>query len=1695
MADPLADDDLDQFFLENTDPTSDLTSVDTDEDDIFVLSNTEPTDVPPAEAATDDDIFATEGITETQGDNFDALIDDLYGGEDEEDFLKENTEHKGGLISDSWDIATSFAGGVVRGAAQELGTQVDIPYYEGSNILEESTAEMGEGLSGEIGSGFGQAGVRVGITSAFSALGAAAGTPFAGIGAVPGAAIGGLVGTGIGFLYTMAQGTRAELNGVEETVRATSEATGELLEAQVDEARTKAFAPILAGQGADSALAVFTGGSMGAIRRGTAASIKAGVTGGLAGGTRQAAIQIEQAILRKTEQEALRQMTRTGMIKAALVSGAGEAVGEYVSEVGKQVAIETTLTEEGFFDATMDALTSPEARRAALVGGIVGTGVRGIGETVGARRRANQDRGLEIYAESLGLKLSGDSARAIEINRAIAALQNPEDPRTEVEIPDYVATREELSRIVEALENIDEGIELGPEPTEAGNTLRVKAERLQEIEETARIIKGVEKEEAKLKKQIRQVEESIERQLNRIGDPVRDIAQDIVGTEKLGQQGQRFETRTDEQILVQAIQTEEALNRKLQDLADLKQIEAELGISHLTKDERRLIVQEAEGLQQFFKNVEEDTATEERRAGRRIELRKELDEIEKEIQADSTDARKARMLRGMSDIKLSSLINHSTSLGRKIEAAHDQLRAVENQLSDPELTPSGIGDYVALKEKQNMLEEKVAILRAEKEGYDAEVGLDKLDRNQRAEILDRAFKFTTLMEQGQHYLEQDHTTDPRSQAEIDAEIKTSSVTYSKNNTKPNNAIAALYQSIKVGLNLDEGLFGVSNRQKVVSSRIESQAARNAVIKGMERDLARLDRAIKQHIGVKATDDSFLQRMVRKPARQMDALSKDKRKKYSEELRKVGAYLKGELIEENLPDRVRGAAVFMRTRLDGLTTSLQENGVVEGDLVYVLEENKGTYVNRSYQIFRDPAWAEKVSEEVRNRAKSFIRNELAHKRNKGVFKHKTDEEWESYVDGVMESLLVKNVHSPLQVISHSGIDRQVRNILKRRGDIPPEIRALWGEDTNAITMYANSVHQMMQVLASHDHLSRVKEIGMGDFLFEPHDMRPGYTIPISDKDAPGLKPLAGLRTSEEVYTELRKIYQTKNFNAATKAYFQLNGVAKYGATVLSPVTQWRNFYSNWFILMRNGNLLNPELFSSSTKDSFKMAFGDLLPGYFLNPKAEHRADRAAVYDRLIELGVIDDAITSAEWEAAFQDAFGGDLSFQKYADNTILNANQRALDAAKVGITKVTDISTRLYRASDTVAKAIGWHAEVARYRKNYPNWTKEQVERKAAEIIRNTMPTYSMVPDLIKWNRKNILFGPFVSFASETIRNEYHTVRLALEELSKRETFSSGLNRIFSWGLGSSARIGIAMLGMAATHTTPEDEEAIRTLAAPWDKNSSLLFIGTDDKGNPRYYNISRTLPDSQLADPINAYYRDLPGYEVFKEATLQFLSPFISEELVAQRLVDAWRGVRSDGVEIFSSEDTDSEKWLKRVTHVLDAATPGVIRQGMRAWNAYHGEPTRTGQPLTFSDEMVALTTGQRLTTLDIRRAVSFRAFEFTDGVAQATKDFRRVVASRQTVSDSEIRAAYNKLQAARERRFKQMNKEYYAAIRLRFDPEELQEYLLNETDIGAERLEYVLTGQLQPFIASDNLIDDIEKVPGRLEQIERALGGAEIF
>ena len=622
----------------------------------------------------------------------------------------------------------------------------------------------------------------------------------------------------------------------------------------------------------------------------------------------------------------------------------------------------------------------------------------------------------------------------------------------------------------------------------------------------------------------------------------------------------------------------------------------------------------------------------------------------------------------------------------------------------------------------------------------------------------------------------------------------------------------------------------------------------------------------------------------------------------------------------------------------------------------------------------------------------------------------------------------------------------------------------------------------------DYNKKLGDLGEGKFLFDeipPNAELGGYSrigaeasnpfSEISESAKRRFGPLAGKYVLNEHKAAFESVGPTFDLSQGMiplySTFLGLKGVSQIAKTVYSPVTQVRNATTAGFFALANGNVGN----ASSLGNAFSTVFSNLNQRLTGPGKGNSTlAARKEYYNELIDLGVVNTNAKVGEFESLLNDA----VESTGYMPSIFRKGFKKAQGMQN-------NFAAKLYQASDDVWKTYSFEMELGRLQKAYaknPNTainvsdprnftdfgpvirTSELSEdqlnlalkREAAEIVKDTVPNYARVPEAIKQLRQ-LPFGNFVAFPAEMIRTGGNIIGRAVKEIASEspEIRAIGMKRLV--GMMSVNYAIPKTLMVAGTTLTGANEEQVqafkRSMAADWDRNSTLIPIATDKDGNiTDLYNFSYTNPYDYLKRPASAVYNAVEN-GITKEEELgriafnagydslgEFFSPFMSESIVTEKTFDIARNKTSFGRNVWGENDSLGLKYAKGFAHFADGLAPGFVpadivadvgspinlnlrlRDLPRAVASVSGLDSRLsvnkqGYRVDPAQEFTEALTGAKSIKPRVDRVLYYRAIEAAKNVRDSAGIFNQVAKSRGSVDAEGLTQAYI---SSNEQRFK---------------------------------------------------------------------------
>jgi len=756
------------------------------------------------------------------------------------------------------------------------------------------------------------------------------------------------------------------------------------------------------------------------------------------------------------------------------------------------------------------------------------------------------------------------------------------------------------------------------------------------------------------------------------------------------------------------------------------------------------------------------------------------------------------------------------------------------------------------------------------------------------------------------------------------------------------------------------------------------------------------------------------------------------KERNEVISNFDKYIRGENVE--LPDNLKKIGNEMRNQIDALSLDLINNGLVEAHKSETIKENLGKYMTRSYEVFDKENWKEKVQEEVVQKARNFLKGQLqksaeAYKERTGDSKS-VDEILDIMVSQQIEEILNKEGASNF-ITGSKKIGSKDVSVLRQRKDIPFEIRALMGEYTDPIQNYARTIQKMSALVANAKFLNQTRELGLGNFLWEKNDInRPPETVQIASEGSETMNPLNGLYASKEMVESLEE--QREMLADWVQIYMKLISTVKWAKTIASVATHAKNIFGNIGFMMVNGHYRISEL-----NTAYKVAKND-----FMKSSNKELRDRMNKY---IELGIVKQSAGVGEIKDMFKDANFDDAMAERLSNkklNAYENIKRKGLRGKKV----IED----LYQAEDDFFKIVAYENEASRYSKalfgkdksELNDSERKQLDDKIAEIVKNTYPTYSRVPEAIQMIRRFPAVGNFVSFQAEAWRTAANTLMIAKEEIKSKnpEVVKIGAQRMVGVAsyeilkdaivgyFGMAAGTGLSgMLGMMFNSEDEDEKDTdVRRFVAPWSKASDLWILEASD-GNLRYIDYSASDPHGGIRQVFNAFAEGKDLSDSFVNGLYQTIEPFVGEEIATKAARNILSNQNNYGGKIYNPEDTREEQTKDILAYVYKTVELGTTKTLRGIYNAEN-----KGQ------ELVASFMGLRVYDVDLKKQMGYKVLDYKDRIREARSIYNKAFYSKKSTPE-DIQEAYNRSSQRINEILGELREDYNSANRLGVSSDEL--------------------------------------------------------
>ena len=735
---------------------------------------------------------------------------------------------------------------------------------------------------------------------------------------------------------------------------------------------------------------------------------------------------------------------------------------------------------------------------------------------------------------------------------------------------------------------------------------------------------------------------------------------------------------------------------------------------------------------------------------------------------------------------------------------------------------------------------------------------------------------------------------------------------------------------------------------------------------------------------------------------------------------VTAYLKNQAKLKSLPKELRASAEGLKKHIDTAKSEylkLLPKGELRNEFAKIIKN----YMKQSFAVVTNPLYnppKEIVARSVKAFRKIMDKNKDMREESLQLFPAKSrNKSMNDYAEAAIRTMVTDYksfTGNPLEYFNKISRELLRKDKLMLTGEeLPKVFRELLGQEKNLRSEVLQTVVDLVSQVGNKKLYDEIAQIGLKNgWLKSQRGTLETQSTKIGQ--LPGLGYLKSnisnlyaappfvqaLKGSQGLLDALLK-------NNVYRGMLQYKTAVQFGKTGLSPDTQIRNVTSTPLFPLGYGWVGN----KGTIDDAFKFIYQDIT-GAGSKKNTPQFIEEVGKY---IKLGGLDESIEAQELLAVVKKLSENPNIIDRYM--------RRGLN------TKVIDKATQFYQAGDNVWKlyAIRWNknnlseifkGNLKELRKQEELITGEKynpiskltgktktydeaVEELSVWYARNLMPTYSLVPEIIKFTRMAPV-GNFISWPSEILRLTTTAFRTALREASSDNLAiqQQGLRKAIGMSLtfGGAAYVGDKVYSAYTGVDNDMIEAYKRSFAYDYDRNAKFTAVKPLEDNVLTIVNSSYSDVWDYVKRPIRAFLNQIGKTQSLKEiddqalkalgdGAIELLQPFTSTSLGIEPMLDVLAGSlggrggkTKNGFNIYSPE-TDSWPTIayKSMKHIFRAAAPGAILQadkyGNLAYRAYEGRTF----PNEVIEALISSLTGRKIRRVDLLELLNRKAGQLT--------------------------------------------------------------------------------------------------------------------
>tara|TARA_B100001287_G_scaffold135375_1_gene113912 strand:+ start:3731 stop:9235 length:5505 start_codon:yes stop_codon:yes gene_type:complete len=707
----------------------------------------------------------------------------------------------------------------------------------------------------------------------------------------------------------------------------------------------------------------------------------------------------------------------------------------------------------------------------------------------------------------------------------------------------------------------------------------------------------------------------------------------------------------------------------------------------------------------------------------------------------------------------------------------------------------------------------------------------------------------------------------------------------------------------------------------------------------------------------------------------DAATKSMTKKQE---RQFGAYvneaLAGNVVDGIFTPEQQNVIESMRLEIDKKTDELVamlekhgKNDERTQELIKTLQDNKGTYIHRTYSAFKDLNYLQEMigdpalARSSINESYDLLVAETAMDQGISIVEAK-----KLVDDYIAQAFDAPDRSTYIASLADGKISSPF--LKKRNKNLSEAFKNYLGEIKDPLYNYVNTLEKVSSYIAAVEYQQNLSNslLRMGLATTEGG---PGKKRLESGQQSFNI--LSKLYVPDDVYEAYQDIQRLAPIqNDFLRYIVTAQGSVKYGKTILSPMTTARNFISGALITMLNGeNILNPGNWQNASK-SMRLAW---------DTKKSPKEIKAEV-QKLIELGVMKDGGRAQEIMEIINDIYA-------------LEGLRRKSGTLGKNVDKFNNLVTKVYQFGDDYYKTFAFYQKRDAFVET--GMSVEEATQKAADRVRNGQPTYSQLPRTIRQLRRFPLTGTFVSFPYLITQAHFNNLKFIAEDFKEGRN-KMALKHALNYSMAIAIPYGISMGSRAMFDITDDEDNALKDMMPEYYRDASFVYTGKDpESGELQYFDINTIAPSAQIKKGLDILMKDRNGRNLpdkIKLAAWEQLEPYLSLDLTANTGIAIVTGVDPTTGNVLSDDIYERVKWG------VNNISPGAIRNAAniarsQGWFGLDEINPYTGRRYTVEDELLALLGFRVQTTswdLQLKNYARKNSIQSSDAVKQKIKNVK---------------------------------------------------------------------------------------------------------